>query len=224
MSKSTSLLALCAWHIYWRFVLSGWSTYTHGVHGGGQGGVREETLRKTRCVSASPLHKDFLVGGVCSGMLWMILEICLALDKMRHFKLSESTLGNRPNPRISLGCRKVWKAVLEQVLTKGGVWARSRILISLCTKTPSTSDSPASFAKSTCSQTSFQTPRPLGVYFSVGSLEDDDSSSWIQNHCFRQIENKVLWEAGEMRGETEALTGDDRILEKKPPRYIFINS
>lgn len=101
--------------------------------------------------------------GVCSGMLWMILEIGLALDKMRHFKLSEPTLGNRPNPRISLGW-KVWKAVLEQVI-KGGVWARSRVLISLCTKTPSTSDSPASFAKSTRSQTSFQTPRPLGVYF-----------------------------------------------------------
>lgn len=100
--------------------------------------------------------KIFLVGEcVYSGMLWMILEICLALDKMRHFKLSEATLGNRPNPRISLGW-KVWKAVLEQVI-KGGVWARSRVLISLCTKTASTSDLPVSSAKSTHSQTSFQT-------------------------------------------------------------------
>lgn len=34
-----------------------------GVHGGGQGGVREETLRKIQSVSASPLHKNFFLGG-----------------------------------------------------------------------------------------------------------------------------------------------------------------
>lgn len=98
----------------------------------------------------------FGVGGVCSGVLWMIIEICLALDKI-PFKLSEATLGNRPDQTLEFHLvekceRQCWSQVI-----KGGVWARSRVLISLCTKTASMSDSPASFAKSICSQTSFQT-------------------------------------------------------------------